>query len=336
MLTPCFFTGYGSVAHSRCAGNTVTVVRPRLPVRPKTTALSSMSESSSLKLPKLSREGDYRSWSQMMRAYLITQDRLDKFLDATPVTGDAKAEEQDLICRAKLQLQVTGPLSSIVSRADSAKAAWDALRDDYKGSLKTRQPQLTAQLTQLSQGSDSIPAYVDKLLALRDEFDALSMESSLPLLASQFIRGLRDDLRCACAPALHKISSQGATAIDNIAREIKSLALLLPDSVSKGRVNTTDAGKGSSLGRNVTRWNCGRKGHSVTDCPKPRDDARIERNRQKFRDAKTKGRGKKVNFDDKPATIMTVSSSTIANLRGRSVGLSIHAHMHVHLWTFVL
>ena len=147
MLTPCFFTGYGSVAHSCCAGNTVTVVRPRLPVRPKTTALSSMSESSSLKLPKLSREGDYRSWSQMMRAYLITQDRLDKFLDATPATGDAKAEEQDLICRAKLQLQVTGPLSSIVSRADSAKAAWDALRDDYKGSLKTRQPQLTAQLT---------------------------------------------------------------------------------------------------------------------------------------------------------------------------------------------
>ena len=161
-----------------------------------------MSESTSLKIPKLSRDGDYPTWSQLMRAYLITQDRLDKALDAAPASSDSKAQEQDLLCKARLQLHVTGPLLGIVARARTAKAAWEALKDDYQGSLRTRQPQLTAQLTQLSQRNDTVPAYVDRLLSLRDEFEALSMESSLPLLASQFIRGLRDDLRLACAPIL--------------------------------------------------------------------------------------------------------------------------------------
>ena len=278
-------------------------------------------ESTSLKIPKLSREGDYRSWSQMMRAYLVTQDRLDKYLDATPATSDADALEKDLVCKSRMLLHVTGPLISIVARAKTSKAAWDALKDDYQGSLKTRQPQLTAQLTKLSQGNDGIPAYVDRFLALRDEFEALSMDASLPLLASQFIRGLRDDLRCALAPILHKVGSQKDATIDDIAREVKALALLLPDSVSKGRVHTTDAGK-KPFRRRITCWNCGGQGHSVDDCPKPLDDDRISRNSKAFREAKgaarPKKRDKRVKFDDKPATVMTVSSSTVANLRGRS------------------
>lgn len=275
-----------------------------------------------MKIPKLSREGDYRTWSQMMRAYLITQDRLDKALDAAPATNDARAQEQDLLCRARLQLHVTGPLLRIVARASSAKAAWEALRDDYQGSLRTRQPQLTAQLTQLSQGSDSITAYVDRLLNLRDEFEALGMEASLPLLASQFVRGLRDELRLACAPALHQIGNTKGSTIDDIAREVKALALLLPDSVSKGRVNSTDAGPGKFKGRSVVCWNCGDRGHTIYDCPKPRDQDRIQRNKRQFRDkkgsAEPRFKGKRVSFSEQPATIMTVSSSTIANLQGRS------------------
>ena len=278
-----------------------------------------MSESSSLKIQKLSREGDYRSWSQVMRAYLVTQDRADKYLDATPATNDADGQEKDLICKSKLMLHVTGPLISIVARAKSAKEAWNALKNDYKGSLKTRQPQLTEQLTKLSQGNDSISAYVDRLLALRDEFEALSMDASLPLLASQFIRGLRDDLRCALAPILHKIGSQEDATIDDIAREVKTLSLLLPDSASKARVNTADAGRRRPRSGNIACWNCGGKGHSAHDCPRPRDEDRVSRNQKKFQDARRKKPSdRKVKFNDQPATVMTVSSSTIASLRGRS------------------
>lgn len=280
----------------------------------------------SLKLSKLTREGDYRTWSQMMRAYLITQDRLDKALDIEPTANDAAALEKDLLCRARLQLHVSGALQSLVARAKTAKAAWDALKEDYQGSLRIRQPQLTAQLTQFSQGNDSITVYVDRLLLLRDEFEALGMESSLPLLASQFIRGLRDNIRMACAPMLHQAGSKKGSTIDDIAREIKSLALLLPDSVSKarlnyGQANTSTPGQGTR--RTPVCWNCGDVGHTVRDCKKRRDDARIQRNRLKARGkgrqtSELQSRDRGVQFSDPPATIMTVSSSTVANLRGRS------------------
>jgi hypothetical protein len=106
------------------------------------------------RLPVLTRDGDYQSWATQMRAFLITHDRLDVFLDATPDASDAAKRGKDLLCKARLQLHVAGPLQGIISRAETAKQAWDALRVDYQGSLQTRQPQLTAKLTDLSQGND--------------------------------------------------------------------------------------------------------------------------------------------------------------------------------------
>lgn len=281
-----------------------------------------MSESVGLKIPKLSRDGDYRTWSTLMRAYLITQDRLDKALEAAPAASDSAAVEKDLLCRARLQLHVTGPLQSIVARAKTAKAAWDALKADHEGSLRTRQPQLTAQLTRLCQGNDSVIAYTDRLLVLRDEFEALGMESSLPLLASQFIRGLRDDLRLACAPILHKVGEKKGSTIDDIAQEIKTLALLLPDSASKGgspgRVHQADGGRTRTQ---PTCWNCDQQGHRVSDCPRPRDEARIQRNKAKFTSRKRRGRDLKKSSSDNPPHVMAVSSAAVANLRKRSEAL---------------
>ena len=250
-----------------------------------------------------------------MRAYIITQDRLDKVLDAAPGQNDSAALEQDLLCRARLQLHVAGPLQSLVARAKTANEAWQALKEDYMGSLRTRQPQLTTQLTQLSQGGDSVTAYVDKLLLLRDEFEALDMKNSLPLLASQFIRGLREDLRMTCAPALHAIGQKKDSSIDDIANELKALSLILPGADSRGRAHATSTGKNASPRRQPICWNCGARGHTVRECKKPRDEARIQRSRLKARGAKAADMdGKSANADN-PGTVMAVSSATVANLR---------------------
>jgi hypothetical protein len=79
-----------------------------------------------MKVAPLVRDEDYKAWASTLRALLIGQQRLDKLLDAEP-GNDEKEQEQDLLCRAKLQLHVAGPLTAIVSRAKTAKAAWDAL-----------------------------------------------------------------------------------------------------------------------------------------------------------------------------------------------------------------
>jgi hypothetical protein len=112
--------------------------------------------------------------------------RMKQFVARTGSTGtswlprpwtDTAGRGRDVLCKARLQLHVAGPLQSIVARADSAKEAWDALQADYEGSLRTRTPQLTAQLTSLSQKGDSIVTYCDRLLHLRDQFEALKMKS---------------------------------------------------------------------------------------------------------------------------------------------------------------
>jgi hypothetical protein len=146
---------------------------------------------SSLRIPLLTRESGFQSWAIMMKAYLVTQDRLDKHLLATPSSTDTAGRGRDVLCKARLQLHVAGPLQSVVARADSAKEAWDTLQADYEGSLRTRTPQLTAQLTTLSQKGDSIVTYCDRLLHLRDQFKAQKIKSSLPssaLRLSSFLR----------------------------------------------------------------------------------------------------------------------------------------------------
>lgn len=288
-----------------------------------------MGEKSSV--PTLTRDGNYPAWAGLMRAYLITQNRLDRHLDATPRGADTEGQANDVLCKARVQLHVAGPLLSIVQRATTAKQAWDGLYDDYKGSLVTRQPQLTAQLTQLSQGDDSIIEYVDRLLSLRDEFEALEMHASLPLLASQFVRGLKPEIRMACAPTLHQSIQKGGT-VDDLGRELKSLALLLPE-VATGsreaqgaRVHHTDGGgrsdpsardhrRGSGQRQNSNQYhgykchNCGKMGHIARDC----------RSKKQAQGHTSNEKGpKKVTFSkERAATIMTLSP-TVANLRGRS------------------
>ena len=271
-----------------------------------------MSEST-LKIPKLSRDGDYREWAQMMKAYLITKGRLDKALTAEPRENDSAAEERDLLCLAHLQLHVTGPLQSVVARAKSAKAAWDALKEEYQGSLKSRQPQLVAQLTELSQGSKSTTDYVDKLLSLRDEFEALQMHASLPILASQFIRGLRDDLRVACAPILLKLGQkdEDSCSIDDIAREVKALAALLPDSSPRARLNHTRVGRPQPV-----CWNCGQKGHTARKCPKQHDEERVRRHYHEYREKRGGRAQMSEDEDDHPAHVMTVMATQAGSRRG--------------------
>lgn len=281
------------------------------------------------RIPPLARDGDYLSWASQMRAFLITQDRLDMFLDATPPVSDTANRGKDLLCKARLQLHVAGPLQAIVSRAQTAKEAWEALYVDYQGSLRTQQPQLTAKLTELSQGNDSIATYIDNLLALRDRFEALNMKEALPLLSSQFIRGLRDEIRLACAASLHKVMEKKNATIDDLARELKSLALLLPDSVTSGRLagraNTATGLMGKrEQGRAETRTchYCGKVGHLIRDCRKKKRDeggnqrTHPQQKRVSFR-LPNEERGRKGSTDNQ-GTIMTLSTPTINSTHGRA------------------
>jgi hypothetical protein len=99
-----------------------------------------MSDSvSTVKIPVLTRDGNYRHWARQIRSMLILADGLDEFLDAEPADS-AQARRKDKITKARIQLHVGGALRDVVDRAETAKAAWDALRAEYMGALHLRQP----------------------------------------------------------------------------------------------------------------------------------------------------------------------------------------------------
>jgi hypothetical protein len=116
-----------------------------------------------------------------MEAYLITQGR-ERWLSEEPDEAKAAEVNEDNGCKAGIQLHVSGALRAIVQRAKTSKEAWNALRDEYVGSLKVRQPLLMAQVTELRQGRDSVVRYNDRAKRLRDQFEDLALKESLPLL----------------------------------------------------------------------------------------------------------------------------------------------------------
>jgi hypothetical protein len=171
-------------------------------------------------------------------------------------------KEKDLLCRCKLQLHVAGPLQAIVDRATTAKEAWAALHKEYIGSLQVRQPMLMSSLTQLSQGSLTLIQYIDKAKELRDEFEALEMKASLPLLCQRFITGLSDELRIACGPALHSILRDKTKGLDDLADELRSMALLLPQAYAAA--NVTRSTNRTPQKHRCTH--CGKGGHTKDRC----------------------------------------------------------------------
>jgi hypothetical protein len=188
-----------------------------------------------VKVALLVRDGDYKTWASTMRALMIGQKRLDKLLDAEP-TSEEEAE-RDLLCRAQLLLHVAGPLKAVVSRATTAKGAWEALQAEHIGSLHIRQPMLMSALMELDQWSLTLVQYIDKAKELRDNFESLEMKESLPLLCQRFIKELSDELQIACGPTLHVMLRDKTKGLDDITAVIRSMALLLPSAYAMA--NTT-------------------------------------------------------------------------------------------------
>jgi hypothetical protein len=224
-----------------------------------------------VKVPPLVRDGNYKAWASSMRALLISQSRLDRLLDAGPDDNDEESQESDILCKAKLQLHVAGPLKAVVERAATAKAAWDALHEEYVDSLRIRQPQLMSSLNDLNQGKMTLIQYIDKVKELRDEFEALDMTASLPLLCQKFITGLNDQLQLACGPSLHALLRDEHNGIDEIAAELRSMVLLLPSSLAMANATTSQPPTKPPFGKKKetrTCHYCGKVGHLKAACRK--------------------------------------------------------------------
>jgi hypothetical protein len=183
---------------------------------------------SSLKIPLLTRDGNYRHWAAQMQAMLTIADELDVMLLRVPVQDNVVENRRDIVCKAKLQLHVSGPLKDIVARAPNAKAAWDALHAEYLGSLHARRPRLMAELNALEQGRSSLMEYIDRAKGMREQFEELGMEASLALLCQKFIQGLRSNIQQACGAMVSTMLRADNVDLDDICSALRDMVSFIP------------------------------------------------------------------------------------------------------------
>jgi hypothetical protein len=70
-----------------------------------------------------------------MRSMLILADGLDEYFDAEPAYK-TQAKLLVMTAKARIQLYVGGILRNVVDRAETAKVAWNALREECMGELQ--------------------------------------------------------------------------------------------------------------------------------------------------------------------------------------------------------
>jgi hypothetical protein len=230
------------------------------------------SSGSDVRIRKLTRGGKYHEWAAQIRAQLVELD-LDEFLDDDHDPSDDAAKKKDRRCKARLLLAVEGALIRVVEDSDTAKEAWEALKADHLGGLRTRRPMLLAELRGLKQRpQESVVDYGERAYELLRRLEDLELGSAETLLSDAFLQGLRPSLQNPIVPVVTQKVDLGFEAVLD---EVKAISRLVNDAVRKppsdeGIMLGAEGQKSdrSKPGRKETRrcHHCGKTGHLKRDC----------------------------------------------------------------------
>jgi uncharacterized protein with GYD domain len=159
-----------------------------------------------------------------MKASLILNSGLHRWLEKEPDANDDKEMDSDACAKARIQLQVSGSFREIVERAKTTKAAWEALKEEFAGSVGMRKPILMRALVNLEQGREGAQQYVDRAKALREEFEELGMKDIIRFLNFKFIHGLSDEWSPTCAATLNEMLTRDDVTLEEIARKFLNIS----------------------------------------------------------------------------------------------------------------
>jgi hypothetical protein len=230
------------------------------------------------RIPKLSRNGNFRSWAVLVEAVLTTSDDHDRFLSRRPAEGDANEQRLDRQARAKLIMCLGSDMLSLVEDANTTHDAFEALRADHLGNAVAVRSALLTEVTALRQSpKKTVKDYVavgrEYLLRLRDA----GVEGPATLPIPCFKAGIDARLKNHVLPLLNQC--QFDTDSEVLAQEFQRISVGMQGAGTVGQAHAADGNPGAdrpgTSGERKKPWVerrtcfiCGESGHIAKKCPK--------------------------------------------------------------------
>ena len=236
---------------------------------------------------------NYAVWSVKMKAYLVIKD----LWNTISGKGDVKpgADEKAL---AQLALHVKDFHLATLSKAESAKDAWETLEAVYQAKSTARRLQLKRELNNLrKEPSEALTKYVSRATDLRDQLIAAGHTIEDSEVVMSVLAGLPKEFDTVVAVLeitddkleLDVVLAKLLQAEQRLAREEKAdnraLFTNTPSRQRYGMGSVGTTGKMGTSGRDKECWHCGKRGHLKADCrQRKRDEQRGHSNSRGGRD----------------------------------------------------
>jgi hypothetical protein len=231
-----------------------------------------MGDAQVTRLPKLTRNGNFRAWAVQMRAALTTADGLDRFLSEEPDPDDEGEVSLDKQARAKLIMCLGIDMLSLVEETHTAHAAFEALRADHLGHAVSMRSALLSEVTAMRQTvKQSVKDYIavgrDYMLRLRDA----GVESPATLLIPCFKAGIDNKLKQSVLPLLNQ--SEFDSDFEALSQEFQRITVGMQYLGAGGQANAA-TGSSPRPAKPKKQWVenrkcfvCGKSGHIAKKCP---------------------------------------------------------------------
>ena len=244
---------------------------------------------------------NYAVWSVKMKAYLVIKD----LWSTISGKGDVKpgADEKAL---AQLALHVKDFHLATLSKAESAKDAWETLEAVYQAKSTARRLQLKRELNNLrKEPSEALTKYVSRATDLRDQLIAACHTIEDSEVVMSVLAGLPKEFDTVVAVLeitddkleLDVVLAKLLQAEQRLTRGEKAdNRALFTNTSSRQRYGTGSAGTAGKIGtsgRDKECWHCGKRGHLKADCRQRKcDEQRGHSNSRGGRDGPGPGSGR--------------------------------------------
>lgn len=227
-------------------------------------------DTSSSKLPKLTRASNWDVWSAQFTEY-VRQKGVVRWLTNEPTASDAGAESGDATCKGHMILSTSVvALIRLIQNASTAKAAWAALKEDFLGRDRVRRHEINRESKDFRQKKgESFTSYCDRAADHYAKVEAVG--GGTVQFADDFILGLAEPFRSNNSARLtNVVDDKGFEALISEVRQ--SSRLCIGDHSRDG--SALAAGGGGRQFKGKCHY-CDKPGHKKVDCRRRKYDERM-------------------------------------------------------------